>query len=246
MISDHESQTLGEFMLSQIEEETVVETRGWAAEIVSAAAKSLQAARPGKEEFQVVVYWASLVTAFTLPGNHIFFSRRLLERCRSEAMVAFVIAHEISHHDLGHLDLFPSWTQRFSELRGSQFLARAARFVERRLYGPEQECDADRNALRLCHEAGYDMEDCLAIFEILEAHYLDLGAIDLALGLDPDSDQELSPDAPALTRLRTWAWTRTVGYLPIQDRAAEVRKYAEELKAGRECGSLTLEVLAED
>lgn len=229
-MSDDETRTFGEIIHSLIQEETVVETSGWAVDIVSAAANSLQSARPGKDGFQIVVYWASIVNAFTLPGNHIFFSRRLLERCRDEAMVAFVIAHEISHHDLGHLDLLPSWMEGISHIRGGELLGCLAHAIERRLYGPELECDADRNALQLCHQAGYDIEKCLEFFDILEAYYLDLGAIDLALGLDPESDQELSPDAPLLTRLRTWAWTRSKGYLPVQDRAAEARRYANKLK----------------
>ena len=29
--------------------------------------------------------------------------------CRDDEMAAFVIAHELAHHDLGHLDFFPEW-----------------------------------------------------------------------------------------------------------------------------------------
>ncbi|MEM7014523.1 MAG: M48 family metalloprotease [Verrucomicrobiota bacterium] len=167
------------------------------------------------------------MTAFTLPGNHIFFSRRLLERCRSDDMIAFVIAHEIAHHDLGHLELFPSWTKALAKIRGSWIAGLAAQAAKRTFYDPERECDADRHALKLCRQAGYDLEECLEIFASLEAYLLDNGQHDLVFGADPDSDQELSAEAPALIKLRTWAWTRSRGYLPVQDRSAEAWKYTE-------------------
>ena len=217
----------GQLLLDQIREATVIEKEGWAPESAMRVADRLQFDRPTEERFEVVVYWATLVTAFTVPGRLIFFSRRLLERCRTDEMIAFVIAHEIAHHDLGHVDLFPTWMKGFTKVRGGWIVGAAAHAVERRLYGPERECHADRHALQLCSKAGYDPVRCLEVFQILEAYLLDMRRDDLVYGLDPESDRELSSDAPLHTKIRIWAWTRAKGYLPVQDRVAEAMRSLE-------------------
>jgi len=47
--------------------------------------------------------------AFTAPGRYIYVTGRLMEYCPGEASLAFTIAHELAHHDLGHLRYFPRW-----------------------------------------------------------------------------------------------------------------------------------------
>jgi hypothetical protein len=91
------------------------------------------------------------------------------------------------------------------------------RTVETRIYGPEQECDADRNALELCVKAGYDGQKCISLFNKLEKLALDMGDIDAVFGPD-ESDDELSEDASWSTKIRIWLYQRKRGYLPIRDR----------------------------
>ena len=219
----------GDWLLKEVEKATVIETHGWAPERVKRVAERLQKGRPPKSQLQVVVYWARVMTAFTVPGRYIFFCRRLLERCTDDECAAFIVAHELAHHDLGHVSLFPTWMQDFAKIRGAWVVGVAAQAVEKRLYGPVRECAADRHGLDLCLAAGYDPEKCLNVFKILETYCLDMGRDDLVYGLYPDSDMELSPDAPPITKIRIWAWTRAKGYLPIQDREAECRRYLESL-----------------
>jgi len=71
-----------------------------------------------KKDYKVVIPWLNEFTAFTTPGDYRFFSRKLFQECSKEAMAAFVIAHEISHHKLGHLDKFP---ESFSESKKRRF-----------------------------------------------------------------------------------------------------------------------------
>jgi hypothetical protein len=150
-----------------------------------------------------------------------------LERCDDEA-AAFVIAHEIAHHDLGHLDLFPDWVARAGHalrLGGALFTA-VFREMETRIYGPENECDADRYALRMCLDAGYDGERCLAVFDHLERDALDHRDLDMVYGPDA-SDDELAEDADWGARMKIWLWQRSRGYLPIRDRRAALMKRLE-------------------
>lgn len=211
--------TFGEWLHEQVHADSFVESSGWAAERVQRVAARLQADRPGSERLVVEVPWIDVATAFTAPGRYIYFSRRLLERCPDDETAAFVIAHEIAHHDLGHLDLFSGWAGRLPRLTGSRLVALSFRALERRLYGPERECDADRHGLRLCIRAGYDPLRCLAFFDLAEHLALDVKDFDMVYGPDP-SDDELAEDASWRTRTRIWLWQRSRGYLPIRDRRA--------------------------
>jgi hypothetical protein len=77
-------------------------------------------------------------------------------------------------------------------------------------------------------------EKCLNFFHIMELIALDAGDDDIVFGPDPDSDGELLPGAPLLTKARIWAWQRTRGYLPLQDRAGAIRAHlAGRAESGR-------------
>jgi beta-barrel assembly-enhancing protease len=167
-----------------------------------------------------------LFTAFTAPGRYIYISRRLYERCATDEQVALVIGHEIAHHDLRHLDLFARWAPKIISLPGAELFALAFHAFERRIYGPEKECEADRHGIDLCLAAGYDPHRCLELFDILESYALDLGDLDIVYGPD-EADDELDDDAPWTTKAQIWAWQRWRGYLPIRDRRQMLLKHLE-------------------
>jgi hypothetical protein len=217
--------TVGQWLHDEIVRTLIIEREPWALERVGGAATRLQAGRPQSEQLEVVIPWVSARTAFTVPGRYIYLTRGLLERLPDDETAAFVIAHEIAHHDLGHLALIPKWMPRFAVARGGALAVVAMSGLERRLYGPERECEADRHAIDLCIKAGYDAEKCLNFFHIMELIALDAGDDDIVFGPDPDSDGELLPDAPWLTKARIWAWQRTRGYLPLRDRAGAIRAH---------------------
>jgi len=217
--------SFGTWMYQQVAQDCVLERNGWAPERVERVAARLQAGIPESERLQVVVPWTEIFTAFTAPGRYIYFSRRLLERCPDDESAAFVIAHEIAHHELGHLRIFPHWLAALAQVKGGWIAAAGIQAIERRLYGPENECEADRRAIDMCLEAGYDATRCIHLFAILEQHALDVGDTDMAYGLDPESDQELSSDSSWGTKLRLWTWQRMRGYLPIQDRRGALQAH---------------------
>jgi hypothetical protein len=215
--------SVGEWLYRELMVEVVFEGEAWSVDRITRIVGRLDAQRPGKRPLQVVVPWLFRDFAFTAPGPYIFFCRGLYQLCGEDETTAFVIAHEMAHHDLGHLDLVPHWMGRLARRWGGETAALVVGAVERRLYGPERECDADAYALRLCMKAGYDPERCLDLFRILEQRFLDLGDVKGVYGPDVESDKELEPDAPFLTKARMWAFQRTRGYLPLQDRLYTLR-----------------------
>ncbi len=104
------------------------------------------------------------------------------------------------------------------------------RILQKRIYSPEWELDADRFAIEFCVAAGYDGHKCLYLFHILELIALDFGSLDAVYGLDAESDDELSPEASLITKARIWIWQRQRGYLPIQDRHAMALRHLESLE----------------
>ena len=170
--------------------------------------------------------WLEAFSAFTAPGRYVYFSRRLLEQCPHEDAAAFVIAHEIAHHDLRHLELFSGpFARRAATLSAGLLVIFFFRVLQKRIYSPAWELEADRCAMDLCLKADYDPGRCLYLFRILEKFSFDVGDVSGVYGLDPESDQELSPEASVMTRARIWLYQRRRGYLPLQDRQAELVRH---------------------
>ena len=159
-----------------IEEAFVVEREGWAAERVERVSERLQQGEA--ERFETLVLWMDEHTAFTAPGSTVYFSRRLLERLPDDDAAAFVIAHEIAHHKLGHVPQVPK-----------RFIARfpiriVLALLDRWITGQQQETDADLVAIEMCIDAGYDVERCLHALAQLAIVALDYGDIDGVLGAE--------------------------------------------------------------
>jgi len=219
----------GEWLHEEFAKHCLVERHGFMPDRVRAAATRLQQRRPAEERFIVEVPWLDDFNAFTAPGRYVYFSRRLLERCPHEDSAAFVIAHEIAHHELGHLDYFQGpFARRAAKFGVGAMMVLFFRMLQRRIYSPENELDADFRAMDMCLDAGYDAGKCLYFFRVSELIALDYGDLGAVFGLDPESDQELSPTASAMTKARIWLYQRERGYLPIQDRQAAVQRYLVE------------------
>jgi predicted Zn-dependent protease len=222
--------SFGEWLHSEIDANVHLERNGFMPDRVRAVAARLQQNRPDSSHFIVEIPWLDSFSAFTAPGRYIYFGRRLLERCPDEDSTAFVIAHEIAHHDLGHLSLFSGpFSRHAARLQAGALAILFFRLLQKRIYSPEWELAADRRAIELCLEAGYDGVKCLRVFRILELVALDYGDLGMVFGLDPASERELSPEASVMTKARIWLYQRRRGYLPIQDRLAMARDHLESL-----------------
>jgi len=158
-----------------IESVFVVEREGWVGERVQRVTRRLQQDVPEAERFETLVLWMDQHTAFTLPGRTIYFSRRLFERMPDDDAVAFVIAHELAHHRLGHVPDTARWGTWLP-------IGVVIRLVQRQICGPEDEHEADLRAIEIGLDSGYDLERCIAALEILRLISLDYGDVDGVLG----------------------------------------------------------------
>jgi Zn-dependent protease with chaperone function len=213
----------GEWFYKHIADAFLVKHTEW----VDGIAARLQSARPQAERREVIVVGLSDVTAFTVPGRYIYVTGRLIENCPGEAALAFVIGHELAHHDLDHMQYFPRWFRDVGAHWVNEIIFLAVHGVQRMFFSPERESAADRHGLDLCRNAGYEAADCLQLFDQLESRLLDLGDVAGVYG-PQESEDELLPNVPLITKLRVWAWQRTRGYLPVRDRRRALEEYLAE------------------
>jgi hypothetical protein len=200
-----------------------VESEAWAEERTARVQARLQDHRPSERQLFVEILWIPEITAFTTDGQYIYLSRRLLERCATDEPVAFVLAHEMAHHDLGHVQLFRGWRAKLPRNIGGELLAAGVRLLERRLYSPEQELAADARALDLCAAAGYNLERCIAVFDVFEAHLLDHGDLDGVYGPDLEHEEEW------MRSIKQWLHHRERGYPSVHERRAALIARAREI-----------------
>ena len=96
-------QSFGEWLHREMHEAVSFEDAAWAIDRARRVEDRLQAGRATSDRLFVEIPWMEEATAFTGPGRYIYFTRRLYELCPTDEQVAFVIGHEIAHHDLGHV-----------------------------------------------------------------------------------------------------------------------------------------------
>jgi len=199
----------------EIERECVVERDGWAGERAARVTERLQRGVPAGERLETLVVWLEVATAFTGPGRTIYFSRRLLERLADDDAAAFIVAHELAHHRLGHV---PPMSRAWLRLPLDILVA----VLRHRIAGPERERDADLLAVELCLDAGYDPARCIAALEQLDRMILDHGDIDGSLGEDPDAGSIASG----------WGWLARRTHPPTRERIAAARAHVDAVRAG--------------
>jgi len=211
------------------------EREGWALERVARVASRLQVGVPEDARRKVEVLWIPEVTAFTAPGRYIYLSRRLLERVDADEPIAFVVAHELAHHALGHTRAKERWMARLSAVPGADVMALLALEAAGWFGHPERECDADEYALRLCAAAGYDLRACIRVMDVLEMDALDRGQLATVCGPEP-TDAEIDGVPGVGDRVRRWVWERERGYPSLLARKQRLRELAAELSRAAATG----------
>jgi hypothetical protein len=205
------------------------ESQPWALELVSRIDARLQAQIDEDERLVTLVLWIPETTAFTMPGRHVYLGRKLLELTRGEEPVAFVVAHELAHHQLGHLHRPAALLARLP----GPLQAIATDLVASKWFmsNAEREAETDAHAFNLCLAAGYDGRRCLKAFDVLEEAALDWGDRAAVFGPDAAIEAALADDPEWMVRAREWLYERRSGYPTIRERKARLLAALEEAEA---------------
>lgn len=214
-----------EWLHEELVREYANEIEPWAIERANRVMDRLNAARVDRERKDAVILWLQGFTAFTFVGRYIYIVRYLYERLPSDESVAFIFAHEIAHHDCGHLELRGNWTSWLPRTTATSYVAALAAVLEHKTYGPERESQSDVYAMQLCLDAGYDGTRCLQAFDIMENMSLDVGDIDGVFGPENLLDPTDPGKGGIAHQVQRWIWTKHRGYLPLRERRERVNAY---------------------
>jgi len=212
----------GEWLCRELVAHFDVETEPCAVELVQRAAGRLNAKRAPAAPLEPIILWMTTPTAFIGPGRYIYLSRGLLHQACCQEAVAFTLAHEMAHHDLGHTQLYRGKLALVRHLRGSLIAAAVLTMADHWLNGPENEAAADARSLDLCLAAGYDGARCLELFDLLERYALDHGAIECVFGPEEDLHSVQEGHHGWRAAARSWIWRHRYGYLPIRARKEQL------------------------
>jgi predicted Zn-dependent protease len=140
--------------------------------VTDVARSLLPHVRRGGIQYRFHVIGADQINAFAMPGGQIFVTSGLLEFVESEAELASVLGHEISHVDLRHCVERYQYQYRLKKA-GASGLGSMVDFAHRLMataFTQDQESDADAQGEQLAIEAGYDPDAAASLFERLKKH----------------------------------------------------------------------------
>lgn len=126
---------------------------------------------------------SSAVNAFATNQGIIFVNVGLLAQLETEAQLAFILAHEITHVRHGHaLEMFleASKIDRYSNRK--KVLSEAEKnddLVAKNHYSKELETHADTEGLELFLKSQYNLEDLDGTFDVLQYAYLPFDIVDV-------------------------------------------------------------------
>ncbi len=111
------------------------------------------------------------INAFALPGGQVFVMRGLLDFVESEAELAGILGHEMSHVDLRHCVEHYQYEARLKKAGSPElgWLVEMAHRLVTQGFSQQQELEADAQAERLVVESGYDPDAEAALFSRMKA-----------------------------------------------------------------------------
>lgn len=109
-----------------------------------------------RSKLRFYVLKSNVANAFATNQGMIFFTTGLIAQFASEAQLAYVLSHEIIHFKNNHV--IQSFEFKVNNKRTISQLSQ---------YSKEHEFEADREAIKLCHKAGYAKEELLGTLDVL-------------------------------------------------------------------------------
>jgi predicted Zn-dependent protease len=121
--------------------------------------------------YQFHVINSDQINAFALPGGQIFVMRGLLDLAESEAEIAGVLGHEMSHVDLRHCIERYQYESKLKKAGMPElgWLVELAHHFATQSFSAAQEAEADTQGERLIIESGYDPDAPAALFLRMKA-----------------------------------------------------------------------------
>lgn len=113
------------------------------------------------------------INAFAMPGGQVFVTTGLLGFIETEAELAAVLGHEISHVDLRHCVERYQYQYRLKKagMPEAGWIVEMAHRLATLGFSPYQESEADLNGERLAIESGYDPDAPATLFKRMQIKF---------------------------------------------------------------------------
>lgn len=122
--------------------------------------------------YQFHVVNSQEINAFALPGGQIFVTSGMLNFIQSEAELAAILGHEISHVDLRHCIERYQYQAKLKKAGMPEVgqIVEIAHYLATFSFAQYQESDADAQGERMSVESGYDPTAAATLFRRMQAH----------------------------------------------------------------------------
>ena len=170
-VSDEEEMTIGGQLAGSMLHRTASDE--WTPYVTAVGSSLLPYVhRPGIH-YTFVVIDSPVVNAFAMPGGHVTVTTGLLQFLQSEAEMAAVLGHEVSHVDQRHCIERYQYEVQLRKLGLGHTpvtdLLQIGQSLIASGYTKDQEIEADEQGIRLAVEAGYDPDGGPAVMSRLAA-----------------------------------------------------------------------------
>jgi len=129
-----------------------------------------------RKKIRIYAVRSSAVNAFATNQGLIFVNVGLIAQLETEAQLAFILAHEISHVKHGHaLDMFLEAREIDRSTSRSDIVQRSTfddKLVAKNYFSKELEEEADKIGLDLYLATNYNLKDIDGVFDVLHYSYL--------------------------------------------------------------------------
>lgn len=124
-----------------------------------------------KKELRFYTLKTDAVNAFSTEQGIVFVTTGLISQLVSEAQLALILAHEISHYEEHHV--LASFKFKKENRKNS--------IENLSVYSKEKEFEADKLGLEMYAKAGYSLDDVLPTFDVLLYSYLPFDEVEIKL-----------------------------------------------------------------
>ena len=168
-VSDQEEMEVGKKIASSITVQRR-ENHEWVPYVSAVGETLLPHIRRRGIRYEFHVIESSQINAFALPGGQIFVMTGMLQFLQSEAELAAILGHEISHVDLRHCIERFQYELALKKVGAGKLgqLAEIGRQLLTAGYNKYQEFEADEQGVRLSIQAGYNPEAGAVVFNRLK------------------------------------------------------------------------------
>jgi hypothetical protein len=115
--------------------------------------------------YRLFVIEKETVNAFAHAGGYVYIYTGLIEKS-DDAILAFVLAHEVSHIDLKHVCAGLGRLKTMENIPGNELMNAVANKLSPS-YSQENEFEADAAGWQLALDAGYQSKDMIKFFDIV-------------------------------------------------------------------------------